>query len=170
MSPSWSKLVWNFNRVRFPLRWRGVQLLHKGEEGEEVWHPLGVLLPKGGSAAQPTEDVLSSPDLGWSLGVSGDLFLCMYLLKSEAGRTMEISFGWDWNDMVANVEEEHTKGTDQGAELSFLLDEPRGLHRPCSSHLVFFVLIGVCGNWLPTTATADLTVEQFLHFHVSDFF
>lgn len=80
------------NRVRFPLRWRGVQLLHKGQEGEEVWHPPGVLLPEGGSAAQPTEDVLSSPDLGWSLGVSRDLFLCMYLLKSEAGRTMEISF------------------------------------------------------------------------------
>lgn len=95
------------------------------------------------------------PRLGWRLGASGALF-SIYVSVEEWGRKdYENEFSrWDWNDMVANVEDEHTKGTDQGADLSFLLDELRSLHRPCLSVspwllLLFFVLIGVCGNWQP---------------------
>lgn len=133
-------------------RWCGIKLLHQGKEREEVWDPPRVLFPQGGSAAQPTENVLRSSDSGCSLRHQGCVRVCVCVRsKGEAGRTTGISFldGTE-TKTVAKVEEERTKRTDQWTEASFLLDEPTSLHRPCPSLFVFLSV------WLPTTSPRDL--------------
>lgn len=76
--------------------------------------------------------------------VSGAL-ISMYVSVEKWGRKdYEHEFsGCDWNDTVANAEEEHIKATDQGAELNFLLDELRSLHRPTLSVFFLFWLASV---------------------------
>uniref|UniRef100_A0A3P9N6T1 Protein TEX261 n=1 Tax=Poecilia reticulata TaxID=8081 RepID=A0A3P9N6T1_POERE len=69
-----------------------VKLFHQGQAGQEVWDPPHILLPQGGSTAQPTENVLTGLDSG-ERGCVG--VWRSWTTSGRARRTSEVLCGLD---------------------------------------------------------------------------